>query len=90
MRIMFDLPLETNRYFIEPISEKPHAKTITMKNFLRFSEIIMKNKKDALKSVFLKVRRNVQSYTGKNLRKMMVLMKKMNINELKSCDMKEN
>ena len=65
MRIMFDLPLETQRYFVEPISEKPHAKTIMMKNFLRFCELIMKSKKEALKSVFLKVRRNIQSYTGK-------------------------
>ena len=90
MRIMFDLPLETHRYFVEPISEKPHAKTIMMKNFLRFCELIMKSKKEALKSVFLKVRRNIQSYTGKNLRKMMVLMKKRNITELKSCDVKEH
>ena len=43
----------------------------------------MKSKKENLKSVLLKVIRHVQSY------KIMVLMKKMNINELKSCDMKE-
>ena len=88
MRIMFDLPLETHRYFIEPISEKPHAKTIMMKNFLRFCELIMKSKKEALKSVFSKVRRNVQTYTGKNLRKIMKLMNKENISELKSCEVK--
>jgi hypothetical protein len=90
MRIMFDLPLETHRYFIESISEKPHAKTIMMKKFLRFSELILKSKKEALKSVYLKVRRNVQTYTGNNLRKIMMLMNKMNISELKSCEVKDN
>ena len=89
MRIMYDLPVETHRYFVEAISEKPHAKTIMIKNFLRFCELILKSKKEALKSVFQTVSRNVHSQTGKNLRKIMLLMNKASISDLKSSDVKE-
>ena len=90
MKIMFHLPVQTHRYFIEPITEKPHARTLMVKNFLRFCELIVKSNKEALKSVFHIVKKNVQSYTGKNLRKIMVMMKKSSISELKSCEVKES
>ena len=88
--MMYDLPVQTHRYFIEPITEKPHARTIMMKNFLRFCELVMKSSKEALKNVFLNVRENVQSYTGNNLRRIMILMNKNNIRELESFEVKES
>ena len=90
MKIMYDLPVQTHRYFIEPITEKPHARTIMMKNFLRFCELVMKSSKEALKNVFLNIRDNVQSYTGNNLRRIMILMNKSNIRELESFEVKES
>ena len=89
MRIMYDLPVETHRYFVEAITEKPHAKIIMIKNFLRFCELIVSSKKEALKSVFTTMSRNVQSQTGRNLRKIMLLMNKSSISELKSSEVKE-
>ena len=83
-KIMFNLPLETHRYFIEPISGKPHAKTTMMKNFLRFCELVMRSGKSALKRVFLQVKRNVKTITGNNLKKIMKLQSKENIDELDS------
>ena len=90
MRIMYDLPVETHRYFVEAVSEKPHAKMIMIKNFLRFCELVVKSGKEALNNVFQTVSRNVQSQTGRNLRKIMLLMKKANISELKSSEVKES
>ena len=86
--IMYKLPLATHGYFIEPISGKPHAKTLMMKNFVRFYELIMKSEKEALKKVFNQVKWNVLSYTGNNLRRIMKLMKKESISELKSSSVK--
>ena len=87
-KIMYNLPIETHRYFIEPISGKPHAKTIMIKNFLRFCELVMSSEKSALKQVFLKVKYNVQSITGNNLRQIMKLQKKENVDELDSREVR--
>ena len=61
-----------------------------IKNFLRFCELIMRSGKEALKSVFQTVSRNVQSQTGRNLRKIMLLMNKSTVSELDSSEVKEN
>ena len=90
MRVMYDLPLQTHRYFVEAISQKPHGKIVMIKNFLRFCELIIQSEKVALKSVFLAVRRNVQSGTGRNLRKIMNLTNKTDICELNSAEVIEN
>ena len=36
IRILFDLPRETHRYFIEPISNVPHIKTVLCPRFVQF------------------------------------------------------
>ena len=36
IRILFDLPRETHRYFIEPISNVPHIKTVLCTHFVQF------------------------------------------------------
>ena len=89
-RIMYDLPLATHRYFVEPITGKNHAKTLMIKNFLKFCELIVSSKKEALKNVFLQIRRNVLTFTGSNLRKISSLMNKSDITELKSSLVKQN
>ena len=89
-RIMYDLPLATHIYFVEPITGKNHAKTLMIKNFLKFCELIVSSKKEALKNVFLQIRRNVLTFTGSNLRKISSLMNKSDITELKSSLVKQN
>ena len=75
---------------MEPITGKNHAKTLMIKNFLRFCELIVSSKKEALKNVFLQIRRNVLTFTGSNLRKISSLMNKSDITELKSSLVKQN
>ena len=36
IRILFDLPRETHRYFIESISNVPHIKTVLCTRFVQF------------------------------------------------------
>ena len=81
-RIMYNLPLQTHRYFVESISGKPHARNMIMKRYLRFCELILKSSKVALKKVYLMIRRNVRSVTGNNLRKLMFLVGKNDIGDL--------
>ena len=38
VRLMFDLPLQTHRYFVCPLSESNHLRFILMKRFLTFAE----------------------------------------------------
>ena len=76
-RVMYDLPLQTHRYFVERITRKPHARSMIM---------ILKSKKKALKTVFGIIRRNVNSVSGRNLRKLMFMTGKTNISELSSDD----
>ena len=85
-RVMYNLPLETHRYFVEPISRKPHARNMIMKRFLRFTELIMKSNKKSLIHVFKMIRRDVQSVTGNNLRKMMMMTGKSDIEDLCADD----
>ena len=85
-RIMYDLPRNSHRYFVEPISESPHLKSVLIKKFLKFTEQIKNSKKDAIKNVFLKIRKNCQSVTGSNLRRIMLFVVKSNIDDLEVLD----
>ena len=73
---MYKLPLETHRYFVEPITGKPHTKTTMMKNFIRFCELIMNGEKIALTNVFLQLKGNIRSFIGNYLRKILSLLSK--------------
>ena len=59
-----------------------------MKNFLCFRELILKRDKLALKKVFLQVRTDVRTVTGNNLKKIMNLMNKETVFDLKSDELK--
>ena len=48
VRLMFGLPRETHRYLLEPVTEKCHIKFDIMKRFMKFTEKIIKSKKDTL------------------------------------------
>ena len=64
---MFDLPRETHRYLLEPITEKRHVTFDLMKRFINFTEKISKSKKDTLSYVYKKIKSDARSVTAKNL-----------------------
>ena len=79
---MFDLPIETHHYFIEPISQTKHLKIILLERFLSFLEQIRKSKKNVPKQLLSFIKNDARSTTGSNLRKILLLTKKNNIDEL--------
>ena len=49
VRMAFDLPRGTHRYFIEEISETPHPQVMLAKRFLKFHETLQNSKKLSVK-----------------------------------------
>ena len=76
LKIMWDIPRETHRYFIEHLSEHRHIKFILLKRFLRFLKQIEKSSKSAIKSLLSICKNDCRSITGKNLRKIMLMCDK--------------
>ena len=87
IKIMYGLNRESHRYFIEPISEKPHIKKILAQRFIKFTSSIIKSKKVALPKIFNIVKNDCCSFTGANLRQLMLLLQKDSIESLEPNDM---
>ena len=87
IRIMWDIPYQTHRYFLEPLSNQPHVKFMLLKGFLNFREQVFKSSKSVLKSLFAICESDCRSITGKNLRKIMLLSEKDSINCLQKSDL---
>ena len=86
VRIMFNLSYATHRYFIQPVSNKVHLKNILLKRFLGFLSQIEKSAKKLPLRLLRVVRADARSTTGSNLRKIMLLLGKHTIDEVKSHD----
>ena len=89
VKCMFDIPRESHRYLIEELTERPHLKSTLIKRFLSFTEQIMNSSKVALKCLYNILKYDTQSVTGFNLRKIMLLLEKTSIDELKPSDANE-
>ena len=86
IRKMFDLPYQTHRYYIEPLSERSHIKYSLLKRVITFANTLRNNKKDTVKSVFLMMEKDTNSTIGKNLRKIMKLCGKRYVHEIRGTD----
>ena len=51
-RVMFDLPRETHKYLVEPVSESVHLKKILVKRFLKFTKAVKLSEKFALTLIY--------------------------------------
>ena len=71
-RIMFALPRETHKYLIEPLSKTRHIKLSLMRRYIRFANVLLTSEKKAARNLFNCVRKDCQSITGYNLRKIML------------------
>ena len=78
-RIMFSLPRNTHRYFLESITETPHIVKSLHRRFLNFINNISDGKKKVLRRVLEVMKYDARSVTGGNLRRMR--LKTMNCNE---------
>ena len=83
---MYNIPRNTHRYFVEPISGTPHVKTTLIRNFLSFIDQIQKTPKTVARHLLDTIKFDVRSTTGSNLRNIMHLMQKDSIKDLCKSD----
>ena len=89
VRIMYDLPIQTHKYLIEPISDSKHLKFVLIERFLGFLQQIEKSKKHIPKHLLSFIKNDVRSTTGANLRNIMLLTNKHTVDEICKDDIKE-
>lgn len=88
-RIMLGIPRNTHRYFIEPLTESQHIKFSLCKRFINFVKHITTSTKTVLRSMLRTVKYDCLSTTGYNLRKIMLLVNKSNVNDVTVHDLKQ-
>ena len=86
VRIMYDLPRQTHRYLIEPISGTKHIRYHLVKRFLSFITQIEKSNKQASNLLLKSIKHNPRTTTGSNLRKILLMTEKKDVNELVPSD----
>ena len=68
----FNLPWDTHRYLIEPLSESTHLRVTLGRRFLRFVENIKKCKKPLMGILLKECEQDTRTVTGSNLRYLML------------------
>ena len=86
VKILFDLPYDTHRCMVEPITEKRHLRIVLMKRYMNFTEQIMKSSKQLPKQMLRLIRADVRSTTGANLRNILLQTEKVHVDQLKPGD----
>ena len=83
---MMDLPWDTHRGLIEPISRTSHIKRLLIKNFLQFITKLKTSTKPLLTTLLEAIKYDTRSTTGKNLRGIMLLCNKNCIDDISMND----
>ena len=86
LRRFLGLPRNSHRFFLEPLSNTPHIMFSLFKRYVKFIDSVRKSKKSVLRTMLAKVKGDCRSNTGQNLRKLMKMAKKFNINDLNPND----
>ena len=86
MRLMLDLPRETHRYLIEPLSNTQHIRKTLISRFLKFLQQIRYSCKAATKFLLASIVQDTRSTTGSNLRNILLQTNKSSIYELVPAD----
>ena len=81
-RRMYDLPYQTHRNLVEPVSGQPHLKKLLIKRFLSFIEQIQKSDKVLPKQLLRLIQSDTRSITGCNVRKILLLVKKSKVEDI--------
>ena len=82
IKIMYDVPWETHRFFLEPLSGCPHISRILVKRYMSFIDSIRNSKKLALRQLFMVIKNDTRLTTGWNLRFIMMKTGKNRIDDL--------
>ena len=69
-RIMMQLPRETHRYFLEPLSRTTHIIKSLKNRFINFVVNLKNSQKEVLRCTLREIQNDCRSITGRNLRKL--------------------
>ena len=86
IKVMLDLPCQTHRGLIEPISGRKHQRTGFIKRFMVMIHQMRASKKPILKRLLSEIELDVSSTTGSNLRNIMLETSKSSIREIELSD----
>ena len=86
IKIMYDLPWATHRYFIEPLTGRPHLRKLLMKRYLAFISKIENSKKESLRKLLKLAKSDVRTTTGGNLRLIMMQSGMGSVDDLNVID----
>ena len=89
IKIIYDLPLNSHRCLIEPITEARHVRIILFRRFLSFIQQIMKSPKQLPKQMLKLIQTDTRSTTGNNLRKILLQTTKFHVSQLNLKDVDE-
>ena len=67
VKVVFNLPRATHRYFIEPISENHHLKTMLCSRFVSFFHSLPKSNKIAIRLLSNAFQNNLMTTLDKNI-----------------------
>ena len=79
---MFDIPRNTHRYFLGPLLGTQHIQFSLYKRFIKFIVNIKKSKKPTMRYLRCVIKHAGRSTTGRNLRKLMLIQRKSNVEEI--------
>ena len=88
IKIVFDLPFATHRSIIKPITQSYHIKETLVKRFLSFIKQVKSSPKKLPKHILNTIKLDTRSTTGSNLRNILLLSKKSNVDKLDIFDFK--
>ena len=83
---MFGLPLATHRSLICPITERSHLRNILYLRFVNFVKQIKTTQKRIPKMLLSHIMDDVNSTTGSNIRKILLMTDKFRVDDLRKCD----
>ena len=81
-------PRNTHRYFIAHLTKTKHIKFGLLKRFVSFVENIANSAKTVLRNMLSVVKHDCRSTTGRNLRNIMILVGKSNVNNISKDDLR--
>ena len=88
VKVMLGLPFATHRSLIQPLTGDQHLKIVLIKRYLGFIEKIKNSDKAALKMLMMEARSDVRSVTGANLRNIMILVGKTQVEDVRLEDVR--
>ena len=72
IRVIFDLPLATHCYLMDGLTNGEHAKKMIYSRYMQFLKSVSNNRRSALRSLLNITKNTCKSFTGLNLRRILL------------------